>query len=109
MGLKINKNYNETEESWMIDVQGEVDIHSSGNLKDTLNDLLNEREANLRINCDHLSYIDSTGLGVLIGILKRVKKNDNNIYILGAKSSISKLLKITGLDKIFIMNDHVNG
>lgn len=84
---------------------GEVDIHTSGNLKDALNNLLNEKETDIRINCEKLIYIDSTGLGVLIGVLKRVKKNENNIYIEGAQTNISKLLNITGLDKIFVMNN----
>lgn len=105
MALKIKKNYDEQENCWMVEISGEVDIHTSGSLKDTLNNLLNEKEADLRINCEKLIYIDSTGLGVLIGVLKRVKKNENNVYVIGAQNNISKLMNITGLDKIFILRD----
>lgn len=105
MALKMKKSYEEKDQSWHVDIMGEVDIHTSGNLKDALNNLLNEKETNIKINCEKLIYIDSTGLGVLIGVLKRVKKNENDIIIRGAQSNISKLLNITGLDKIFIMSE----
>jgi anti-sigma B factor antagonist len=106
MALKLKKNFDEGVNIWQVDISGEVDIHTSGNLKDVLNNILNDREANIRLNCEDLIYIDSTGLGVLIGILKRVKKNENDIIIMNAKSNISKLLNITGLDKIFVMSQN---
>ncbi|MCK8060841.1 MULTISPECIES: STAS domain-containing protein [unclassified Fusibacter] len=106
MALKLKKNYNDTISAWHVDIAGEVDIHTSGNLKDVLNTILNDREADIQLNCEDLVYIDSTGLGVLIGILKRVKKNDNNIIIVNAKSNIAKLLNITGLDKIFVIGQN---
>lgn len=105
MALKIKQSFEEQDNCWIVEIAGEVDIHTSGNLKDTLNNLLNEKETDLKINCEKLIYIDSTGLGVLIGVLKRVKKNENNVYIIGAQNNISKLMNITGLDKIFILCD----
>ena len=105
MALKMKKSYEDKDQSWHVDIMGEVDIHTSGNLKEALNNLLNEKETHIKINCEKLIYIDSTGLGVLIGVLKRVKKNENDIIIQGAQSNISKLLNITGLDKIFVMSE----
>jgi len=101
----MKKSFDDSNQSWHVNIMGEVDIHTSGNLKDALNNLLNEKETDIRINCEKLIYIDSTGLGVLIGVLKRVKKNENNIFIEGAQTNISKLLNITGLDKIFVINN----
>lgn len=106
MALKLKKDYNDSISAWHVDIAGEVDIHTSGSLKDVLNTILNDREADIRLNCEDLNYIDSTGLGVLIGVLKRVKKNDNDIIIVNARSNISKLLNITGLDKIFVMGQN---
>lgn len=104
MALKLKKSYEETNNFWHVEISGEVDIHTSSNLKEALNNILNDKEADLKLDCMHLSYIDSTGLGVLIGILKRVKKNDNNIEIVNPQTNILKLFSITGLDKIFIMS-----
>ncbi|BEP27676.1 STAS domain-containing protein [Helicovermis profundi] len=101
MSLVINKNLIESEDIWSIDLEGDVDINTSNKLKEEINSLLDEREANVELNFKELSYIDSTGLGVLISILKRVKKNENKIVVKNSKKNVFKLFKITGLDKVF--------
>lgn len=103
MGLTIKKEFIEDGNLWKIALDGDVDISSSARLKEELNKILDERELSIDLDMDNLSYIDSTGLGVLIGVLKRVKKNENNIFVSNVKSNISKLLRITGLDRIFII------
>ncbi|QEK10889.1 STAS domain-containing protein [Crassaminicella thermophila] len=103
MSLRINTNYMEEENIWLMDIIGEVDIYTANELKETLRKMLDEHVDNIKINCSELTYIDSTGLGVLIGALKRLKKENKNIIIVNPKQNISKLLKITGLNKIFIL------
>jgi len=103
VSLEIQKAFNNERNVWDISLAGDVDIVSSVELKDNVNVLLDKDEKGLLINCEHLSYIDSTGLGVLISLLKRVKKSGNEIELTNAQPNISKLLKITGLDKIFVM------
>lgn len=100
MSLKIKKEYDKDNESWIVEVIGELDILTSVDFKKDLNNLLDERESNITLNCENLFYIDSTGLGVIIGILNRVKTNDYNINITNAQSNIDKLIKISGLDRV---------
>lgn len=88
---------------WYVEVAGEIDIYTGNRLKETLINLINEQNTDIKINCEELDYIDSTGLGVLIGALKRLKQDNKNIIIANAKANISKLLNITGLNKIFII------
>ena len=101
MSLEIKKQYDKENSFWDIELIGDVDIQSSSSLKEEINLMLNEVETDLIIDCTDLSYIDSTGLGVLIGVLKRVKNVQKDITIINAQSNIKKLLNITGLDKIF--------
>lgn len=103
MSLQIIKHYNEREGFWEVELIGDADIQTSSRLKDELNAMLDEMESGMRLICDRLTYIDSTGLGVLIGILKRVKTGGKDIYILNAQANMKKLLSITGLDKIFVI------
>ena len=56
-----------------------MDVYNAPQLKDALHSLLDEKVADMIIDCKELKYIDSTGLGVLIGVLKRIK--DNNVMI----------------------------
>ena len=57
----------------------------------------------MKINLENLDYIDSTGLGVMIGVLKKLKIDNKEIYILNPKNKVKKIFTITGLDKIFKM------
>jgi anti-sigma B factor antagonist len=55
----------------------------------------------LIIDCKELNYIDSTGLGIFVGALKKAKQYEKKITITNLKDNIKKLFIITGLDKIF--------
>ena len=88
-----------------IFISGEVDIYTSQKLKDKLNDIVESYKLDLRIDCKGLNYIDSTGLGILVGALKRAKQYDKKIYISNLRDNIKKLFIITGLDKVFIIEE----
>ncbi|HHY90277.1 MAG TPA: STAS domain-containing protein [Clostridiales bacterium] len=103
MSLEVYTQYNQEKNEWEVHVEGEIDIYTAGKLKEALNRILDEKNVNLRVDLKELNYIDSTGLGVFIGILRRLKENGNDLIMINTKSNIRKLLKITGLDKIFMI------
>ncbi|PYG88121.1 anti-sigma B factor antagonist [Ruminiclostridium sufflavum DSM 19573] len=84
-----------------ITLSGEIDIYTSQSLKDELNEVISSCQGDIIIDCKELAYIDSTGLGILVGALKEIRKNNNDIYICNLKDNIKKLFVITGLDKLF--------
>jgi len=84
-----------------IVLSGEIDIYTSQSFKNELNEVIKICEGNLFIDCKELTYIDSTGLGILVGALKDMRKGNNDIYICNLKDNIKKLFLITGLDKLF--------
>jgi len=92
-------------EDTKITIEGEVDIYTSSHLKSKLYDIVDTRKTDIKIDCSKLDYIDSTGLGIFAGVLKRVKQYGKNIYLIGLKSSIRKLFTITGLDRVFIIEE----
>ncbi|MCL1997586.1 MAG: STAS domain-containing protein [Turicibacter sp.] len=93
-------------EKWYLKIVGEVDIYSSPDLKSQLKMLIEEKAVDLHIDCIKLEYIDSTGLGALVGVLKAVHANNNEMYLYNVAPNILKLFHITQLDKIFsIKND----
>jgi anti-sigma B factor antagonist len=80
---------------------GELDISNAESLKEKMYSLLEEEMIDIKIDLSQLEYIDSTGLGVMIGVLKKLKLNDREIYMYKPKSNVKKIFAITGLDKIF--------
>lgn len=103
MSLKIKKDFDNNNNHWLVELEGEIDVYTSGQLKEFFKTIIDEKKANIKINADKLEYIDSTGLGILIGVLKKLKQEDKDIIISNTRPNISKLLNITGLDKIFII------
>ncbi|MGX8796497.1 STAS domain-containing protein [Fusibacter sp. JL298sf-3] len=101
MSLKMNSVYNTSNANWEVELIGEVDIHSKGILKEKLTELNEEKQSDFVFKCNQLEYIDSTGLGVLIGFYKNVKINEKTVYFEELKPSIVKIFSLTGLDKIF--------
>jgi anti-sigma B factor antagonist len=88
-------------ETTKVILSGEIDIHSSQGFKTRFNEIVSGCTGDLYIDCAELTYIDSTGLGIMVGAIKELRKDNNSIYILNLKENIKKLFLITGLDKVF--------
>ena len=101
MSINIDSKLNDEKGFWDISVEGELDVSTADKLKEYLHNLADEKILDMKINLERLDYIDSTGLGVMIGVLKKLKLDNKEIYILNPKSNVKKIFTITGLDKIF--------
>lgn len=92
-------------QSVRIAIKGEIDIYSAPDFKESLYQSINEVQQDIILECRDLSYIDSMGLGILVGALKRVREKGHNIIIRNPRSTVRKLFRITGLDKVFIIEE----
>lgn len=86
-----------------VELKGDVDIYTSQSLKEKLYGIIDSERLDLTIDCRELNYIDSTGLGIFVGTLKKAKQYDKKIVIVNLKENIKKLFVITGLDKVFVI------
>ncbi len=98
MGLEIKKEV--VDDVYEVTPVGEIDIMSSEEFKKEINKIIEEKK-DIKINGEKIEYMDSTGLGVLISLLKNTKENDKKIIIKNLKPNIYKLFNITGLTKVF--------
>ena len=101
--MSLDVSYKNNDKEWIISLSGEIDIYTANKFKETLNELSNQKIKDIKLECRNLTYMDSTGFGVLIGALKKLKSQDKSIIIENARPNILKLLKITGLDKVFVI------
>jgi anti-sigma B factor antagonist len=85
----------------VIALGGEVDVYTSPRLKQEMVDLLNKGTSRLVIDLSGVQYLDSTGLGVLIGGLKRARERDGDLRLICDNMRILRIFEITGLTKIF--------
>ncbi|WP_459541259.1 STAS domain-containing protein [Parvimonas micra] len=82
-----------------VDLQGDLDINSNKEFKEKVNSVQGVKK--IIVNCENLSYIDSTGLGAFISIYKHIKEKGEKLVITGLKPHIKKIFLITDLDKVF--------
>jgi anti-sigma B factor antagonist len=85
----------------VIALGGEVDVYTSPRLKQEMVDLLNKGITRLVIDLSAVEYLDSTGLGVLIGGLKRAREREGDLRLICDNLRILRIFEITGLTKIF--------
>ena len=85
----------------LITLSGEVDVYSAPLLRETIKDLVDEGKYNIVVNLEKVAFLDSTGLGVLVGGLKRVKHHDGELGIICNQEKILRIFRITGLTKVF--------
>jgi anti-sigma B factor antagonist len=80
---------------------GEVDVYTSPRLKQEMVEHLNQGARNLIVDLSSVEYLDSTGLGVLIGGLKRARERSGDLRLVCDSLRILRIFEITGLTKIF--------
>ena len=85
----------------VVTVEGEIDIYTAPRLRELLIDLVSKNNYQLIVNLDKVAFLDSTGLGVLVGGLKRVRAHDGWLDLVCTQERILKIFKITGLTKVF--------
>jgi anti-sigma B factor antagonist len=92
----------------VIDVEGEIDIHTAPRLRDLLIDLASKNNYQLVVNMQKVEFLDSTGLGVLVGGLNRVRPHDGSLDLVCTRERILNIFKITGLTKVFGIHETVD-
>ena len=100
MTLKIEGNNNAETQTWEIKLAGEIDISNAQQLKTQIETSTAEAKQNVSIDLAELTYIDSTGLGVIIAAHSQLKKDGFWVKVHGATGSVKRLLTVSNLDKI---------
>jgi len=87
----------------VLDLGGEVDAFTAPNLKQEMINQIERGIARLAIDLADVTYLDSTGLGVLIGGLKRTRDKNGDLVLICPNIRIMRIFDITGLSRIFDM------
>jgi len=88
-----------------VTVGGEVDVYTASQLRATLDEEIAAGHTHLVVDLDNVGFLDSTGLGVLVGRLKAVRNSSGWLRIVCSSERILRVFRITGLDKVFGIHD----
>jgi anti-sigma B factor antagonist len=105
--LKVS-DYTTDDDLTVINVEGEIDVYTAPKLREKLIDLVNKGKYHLLVDMEKVEFLDSTGLGVLVGGLKRVRAHDGSLELVRTQERILKIFRITGLTKVFGIFDSVD-
>jgi anti-sigma B factor antagonist len=90
----------------IVDLAGRITLgEGSGLLRTTIKDLVNSGQKNILVNLKDVSYLDSAGLGELVGAYASVTHGDGNIKLLHPQTKVHDLLQVTKLYTVFMTFD----
>lgn len=81
----------------VVEVDGDVDIHTAAMVKDAVFQLLDEGHDHFVLDLGFVTFIDSMGLGAVIAATKRVRERDGSLRIASASPRVSRVFELTGL------------
>lgn len=84
-----------------VTVSGDIEMMTIKDFKDKLLALGKDGDRNIELNLADVNYIDSSGVGVLISLLKLQKKKDRNVVITEVSDKVLNVLKLSSLADVF--------
>ncbi|SDN03335.1 anti-sigma factor antagonist [Bacillus sp. OK048] len=98
--MKVNIEKQQDDKVIFVTVTGEIDAYTAPKLREELLPLSEGTHKVITVNLKDVSYMDSTGLGVLVGLFKQLDKNDGELKLVELSDRLKRLFKITGLSTI---------
>lgn len=99
MGFKINSK--EKDNVALVQVEGEIDMFTSPNLRDTLLPYFNTKITGIVVDLSQVSFMDSSGIATLVEGLQWSKKENREFILAGLGETVFNALSLTKLDNVF--------
>ncbi|MGC3991809.1 MAG: STAS domain-containing protein [Chthoniobacteraceae bacterium] len=86
-----------------IALAGEIDLNESPRVREALSTQLEQKPATLFVDLTEVSYMDSSGLAVLIEALQKAQSFSGKLAIYGLQPNVKTIFEIARLDQIFTL------
>jgi anti-sigma B factor antagonist len=80
----------------IVVVRGEIDMATAPDVRDVLNELIDAGASRIVLDCRGLDFLDSSGIGVLIAVRKRLG-DDGALTLEAPQAHVRKVLELTGV------------
>ncbi|KMY52810.1 metal ABC transporter ATPase [Bacillus sp. FJAT-27231] len=107
--MNITIDVKETELQTKVRIAGEIDAYTAPKLRETVFPYTEKETSNIVVDLSEVSYMDSTGLGVFVGLFKSLNANGGTLQLIGLSERLRRLFDITGLADIMNINSEVEG
>ncbi len=106
--IRLETGFREISGTQVLDVVGEIDVYTAPRFKEAVNQILGTGQKHLVVNMAGITYMDSSGFGILLSATKRLRPEGGTVNLVKCNSAIERILKITRLDTIFNVYDNVD-
>jgi len=97
MALEISSEI--TDEKAIIRIEGEVDVSNASELRDALDTALADGAKEVEADFAEVAYIDSTGIGVLVGAAHRAQESGSVLVVASPQKNVERVFTLLGVDK----------
>lgn len=88
------------QEGWAVAVvSGDVDMTTAPRLREQVIEVITGGQPNVVLDLEEVDFIDSTGLGVVVGLLKRTRTHGGDLRLVSTRATLRKILELTALDQ----------
>ncbi|EWT03653.1 anti-sigma B factor antagonist [Intrasporangium oryzae NRRL B-24470] len=91
----------------VVHLGGEIDVYTAPLVREKLDEQIQAGRTDLVVDLTNVTFLDSTGLGVLVGRLKLARTRGGALRLVGTEERVLKVFSITGLDKVFEIHPDV--
>lgn len=90
-------------ETLVVRLPEELDHHTAGLIREDTEELfLGKRIRNVIFDYQHTVFMDSSGIGLVMGRYREVRYLNGNVYIVGVQNKIARILEISGLYRVAV-------
>ncbi|MBN2562576.1 MAG: STAS domain-containing protein [Phycisphaerae bacterium] len=99
------KEVRKTGNATVVALSGDVDLHQSPDLHARLVEIISERPRRLMLDLREVPYMDSSGVGTLVEVFRRVTAYKGKMVLFGLNSRVRSVFEITKLDRFFTIRE----
>jgi anti-sigma B factor antagonist len=89
----------------VVQVAGEIDVYTAASLREKLAELIDADHTDVIVDLTGVTFMDSTGLGVLVGALKKVRGYGGRLQLVIDQEKVIKVFRITALTQVFTIHE----
>src|SRR4051794_28399802 len=87
----------------VLPLEGEIDLHISPRVAESLGGMIRQKPARLVVDLSRVTYIDSSGLAVLIEGMQNMEGYGGKLVLAGLQENVRPIFEIARLDQVFII------
>jgi anti-sigma B factor antagonist len=92
----------------VVRAHGDLDLTTAPRLREHVVQIVTGGQARIILDVEGVEFVDSTGLGVLVGLLKRARSQGGDLRLVSTRPSLRKILELTALDRALPLSADVS-